>query len=435
MFKLIFNNIRFHSRRSLWIIIELILFSAAAWFALEPVVVTQYIIRRNPGYDIDRLVNIQLAMKPTEEKYTKEERYDDLTRLLTRVRSFPEVEYATIAPSMSLEGRSLSVSSIPVDSVNAVYADVEFIPGTDFFRTFGIRTSGGADGGKVFNEPVCNKNDIIVSRSVAELTHPGVNALGHYLNERCEIMTHGRDKRIIGIVDDVTYRSIFVRTPIVYKAMTEKDIIKRMGSVTSCTLVARLKQGINPDDFIRKHSGTINTELSSGNIYAHSPNTYTDLRDNNAIGYINSNILCQALLVFLIVNLCLGVIGTFYLQTRNRSRDAGIMRAFGATRGSICRNLIAEGWCIAILAWIIGNIGTWFIAGIYGMTEHEYMADKKSQALNNIIPLWIDDFATHFWVISAIVLVLLLVTVTIGVYIPARRIAGISPVDALRENN
>ena len=111
------------------------------------------------------------------------------------------------------------------------------------------------------------------------------------------------------------------------------------------------------------------------------------------------------------------------------------MRAFGATRGSICRNLIAEGWCIAILAWIIGNIGTWFIAGIYGMTEHEYMADNKSQALNNIIPLWIDDFATHFWVISAIVLVLLLVTVTIGVYIPARRIAGISPVDALRENN
>ena len=430
MFKLIFNNIRSHSRRSLWIIIELLLFSVAAWFTLEPVVVTRYILGRNPGYDIDRLVNIQLAMKPTEEKYTKEERYDDLTRLLTRVRSFPEVEYATIATYQSLESRSLSISSLPIDSVNAVYAEAEFIPGTDFFKTFGIRT----DGGKVFNEPVCNKNDIVVSRSVAELTHPGVNALGHYLNEHCEIMTHGRDQRIVGIVDDVPYRSIFVRTPMIYKAMTQKDVIKRMGGVTSYTLVARLKPGYNPDDFVREHSETINTELSSGNIYAHSPMPYTGLRENNAVGIINGMILCEALLIFLIVNLCLGVIGTFYLQTRDRSRNAGIMRAFGATRGSICRNLIAEGWCMAIMAWIIGNIGAWFIADIYGMTEHEYMVNK-SEAVINAIPLWIDNFATHFWVISVMVLILLLVTVTIGVYIPARRIADISPVDALRENN
>lgn len=427
MLKLIFKNIWAHRRRNLWILIELIIISVAAWIVIEPLVVFKYTISRHPGYDIDRLVRIELAAKPTEEKYSREERYDDITRILTKLRSNPQVESATIASSMCFENNSLSISSLPNDSINGVYVDVEFVPGTDFFKTFGIT----ADNGKEFKEPECNKNDIIISSSVSKIVHPGVNAVDHYLNEHSK-MDHGRDKRIVGVVDDALYQSILGRTAIVYKAMTQKDVNKR---VKNFAIVARMKPGVSPVDFVRDHAESINTDLCSGPMYAHSPQTYAELRDRMAANELNNIAIMTALVVFLIVNLCLGIIGTFYLQTRDRSRDAGIMRAFGATRGSICRNLIAEGWLMAIVSWILGCFGVWLWVRKDGFTQPDNIHNVYCEAVNKVIPLWIDDFATHFWAISGIVLLLLLITVTIGVYIPARRIAAISPVDALRENN
>ncbi|MDE6371694.1 MAG: ABC transporter permease, partial [Duncaniella sp.] len=394
-----------------------------------------YIINRHPGYDIDRLVRMEIGMKPTDTEYDREERYADINRILARVRSNPQVESATLAFNECYENMSLNANSIPSDSIIGAYVDVKFIPGTDFFRTFGLRTSGGPEDGKVFNEPPCNKNDIVVGRSMAKMLHPGVNALGHYLNEHSEKMPHDKDRRIVGIVNDALFRSSLGRTPIVYKALMPKDVLKRMGNIGSLSIVARMKPGVDPDDFVRQNARTISTDFSAGNLYAHSPITYVTHRAINTSGERNNNIILMALVLFLIVNLCLGVIGTFYLQTADRSRDAGIMRAFGATRASVCRNMIAEGWLMAVFSWMIGCTGVWFLVRKNGMTEPDKLFDILDQGVMDALPLWFDNFALHFWVISAIVLALLLVTVTVGIYIPARRIASISPVDALRENN
>ncbi|MBR2238017.1 MAG: transposase [Prevotella sp.] len=39
--------------------------------------------------------------------------------------------------------------------------------------------------------------------------------------------------------------------------------------------------------------------------------------------------------VFFLINLCLGIIGTFWMQTKRRTEESGIMRAFGATKRRI----------------------------------------------------------------------------------------------------
>ncbi len=50
-----------------------------------------------------------------------------------------------------------------------------------------------------------------------------------------------------------------------------------------------------------------------------------------------------AMAAFFLVNLCLGVIGTFWLQTRTRREEVGVMLSFGATRSDIVRLLMGEG--------------------------------------------------------------------------------------------
>ena len=57
---------------------------------------------------------------------------------------------------------------------------------------------------------------------------------------------------------------------------------------------------------------------------------------------------------FFLVNLCLGVIGTFWLQTRTRREEVGVMLSFGATRSDIVRLLMGEGTVLTVVASLTG---------------------------------------------------------------------------------
>ncbi len=132
--------------------------------------------------------------------------------------------------------------------------------------------------------------------------------------------------------------------------------------------------------------------------------------------------------MFFLVNLALGVAGTFYLQTRQRSHDAGIMKSFGATRGNVFGSLVGEAMIITVAGWLVGCL----LYLHYGMKEG---LSKGIDWNMSYLPsgCWIADFWEHFGIVSAGVLVVLAVIVLIGVSFPARRIARVNPVDALRD--
>ena len=46
---------------------------------------------------------------------------------------------------------------------------------------------------------------------------------------------------------------------------------------------------------------------------------------------------------------------------------------------------------------------------------------------------WVHNFGQHFFIVSFIIYLILLVVVLVGIYIPARKISVISPTDALRD--
>lgn len=433
MIKLIFKNIWARRQRNIWVIVELVLITIVAWVVLDPAIVSGYYFSLDCGYDIDRLVTIELAEIPKGghgyDESSAKSLMDDIHRLMDRVKTNPHVESATIVSTQVFESGSLSVNSFPKDSTDGAYAVVKFFPNTDFFKTFGIK---GVDG-KVFNEPPVSGNDIIISRSVGEVMHPGINPVGHYLNETTDSMSRryewDRNKVIVGVTDEVVYRSYMGRSPIIYKYDKESKV-RHAGSIT---IVARLKPGVNVGKFMVEYNPVINSELKSGNVYAHSPAPFTDRRDAQARDVRNKYIISVALALFFFVNLCLGIIGTFYLQTRTRSRDTGIMRSFGATPGYVMRAILNEGWIMTTLAWIIGCGLFYFYAKKKGTLYEPEVFWGHSDTIISVLPQWCDFFMTHFMVVSAFIYVALMVTVTIGIYIPARRISRANPVDALKD--
>ena len=210
------------------------------------------------------------------------------------------------------------------------------------------------------------------------------------------------------------------------------DIIKNWGGVSRLFIVMRLKEGINADDFATSLTSYANSDLKSGPVYTHGPQSYTVNRKVNARDDDNSIIINGSIALFFFVNVFLGMMGTFYLQTRKRSMDAGILRSFGGSKRFVICEMIFEGLVMVTIACLIAFTVYYFQVHESGLTalniDGEYSAEFKGY-----MALWIDSFNKHFLIISGIIYAIMLISVLIGIYIPARRISRINPVDALRD--
>jgi len=120
-----------------------------------------------------------------------------------------------------------------------------------------------------------------------------------------------------------------------------------------------------------------------------------------------------------IITLCLGGIGVMNIMlvsVTERTREIGVRKAMGATRGDILRQFFAESAILTV------------VSGVLGLTAGVLLCAAMSA-----IPL--PDFVPHPIVsgasIVASVLTLSVITLTAGMY-PAQRAAEMAPVDSLR---
>jgi putative ABC transport system permease protein len=120
-----------------------------------------------------------------------------------------------------------------------------------------------------------------------------------------------------------------------------------------------------------------------------------------------------------IITLCLGGIGVMNIMlvsVTERTREIGVRKALGATRGDILRQFFAESAILTV------------VSGLLGLTVGVALC-----AMMALLPL--PDFVPHPIVsgasIVASVLTLSVITLTAGMY-PAQRAAEMTPVDSLR---
>ena len=198
----------------------------------------------------------------------------------------------------------------------------------------------------------------------------------------------------------------------------------------SPNILVRVKPGVDMNAFINKFRPWMLKEVKAGNWFAQSVLTYEEHLSNYEYtqGVTNQIRLNVAYAIFFLVNLCLGVIGTFWLQTRKRTEEAGIMRSFGARKGDIVRMLLGEGVVLTVVSSLIGFFGYFQ----YALSEGLYVSQWNQEFLKHFQHDWIHNFGLHFAGVAGITQIVLLVVVSIGIYIPARNISRINPVDALR---
>ena len=123
----------------------------------------------------------------------------------------------------------------------------------------------------------------------------------------------------------------------------------------SAHILVRLKEGVSMERFLHDFRPWMVKEMRRGNLFARSVRSYeqiiTESEASNSTPIYRRNL---AMAAFFLVNLCLGVIGTFWLQTRTRREEVGVMLSFGATRSDIVRLLMGEGTVLTVVASLTG---------------------------------------------------------------------------------
>ena len=439
MWKVIFHNLWSRRKKVGWIFAELVIVTMILWVLLDVSAVFLYNKSLPTGYDNDRLclVNIRTYSEKDsicKKEYATEEAYnEDIERILRKVKSYEGVENASYIftswqylGTASVQNYYMKSGNEAVDSLIAPIHLIRFHPKTNYFETYGIETTEGSPSPEELSKLNFAWNDAVITEDVAKRFFGKENAVG----KKLFFIDWKKDTiwcPIRAVVKDVRHQSYRPNCALMFRPWTK---IENYGY---CKLVVRVKEGVDMEEFLNGFEEFTNKELNIGNYYSETVTTLNDIIKKSENNYVTLNNTALILTVFFLINLCLGVVGTFWLQTRSRVEEMGVLRTFGATKWNIRAMLLGEGFVLSTLAVFVGCMLYLQIA-----LRTEFVGTKLAMSLayhneTNLMDSWILHFGEHFMVVSLLCYAVITITVLVGIYIPAHSISNVNPIDALRD--
>lgn len=420
MLRMIVKMVWARKRRYGWLLAELVLVTLILWVLLDPLVVLHSIESMPNGFDERNLYRVVLAdyndrssrFRPDEMLPAKarENRWTQLRR----IRAYKGVESATFFGKTGPFWQSSYYLRFQKDTLVTDAWVMEIVPGSDYFQTLCFTEVNGQTNEQLDRllqgEPFERPDRVVLS----DAAFPGQSARG--LNDT--VNKH----QVVGTTALVRMRAGGVPMPVT------SQLVYPSGQ----SILLRVRKGVDEDEFLPAFTEWARKNLQTGNSYVRSVQPFRDFMYDDEDEVRQNFRVRTILVVFFLFFLFLGVTGTFWMQTRSRREEIGILKSFGATRGIIIRALLIEGIILATLAVVIGC----FLYLQYAMKEGLY--NPLGNNGNNISTLysgrfWFEHFRQHFAVISVIIWALLQLVVCLGIWIPARRLSRIPPTEALHE--
>lgn len=421
MFKLAFKNLWSQRRTNIWLLLELIAVTIVGWLIINPVVVYVYDSLYPLGYDIDRLVCVGVKSYPKDSGRfnpamdEQKVKTDAFLSIRGKLQADPRVESVSIGNSGNLPVvGGLVHSNRTHEGKEISLMQVTFYQGTDYFRTLGLKAADYGPSADELSDADLNSRKVAITKVVADSLFPGENPMGRIIGSD----TTDHYYIVAGVLENVRMKPHMRENKVIFR----NEPFSQVSDYRNNFLV-RLRPGVSARDFVADKA--LESSLPTGNWYVNEFMTISDEEEEQELlyGITNSVVIGTVLTLFFLLMLVLGVSGLFWMQTRRRSRDAGIMKAFGASPSYVVRMLMLEGAILTVTGWFVGSL--LYLQYVVSEGFHDLRSDKAYD--------WVDDFSLHFVVIAAILLLLMLAAVIIGIMVPARKIATVPPVDALRD--
>ena len=418
----------FRRSTSRWLALELILVTFTLWWAFDPVIVTNYVTHLPLGYDVDRMVKLDVAI--LTEGIAVNELSDEEERLLQKMQEMDEVELAYRAHNNPMGYNTITMPGFFFnDKGDSIQTQrYGFIQDSKMFEVYGIHSLTPSVPDSELTHDCEWEKTVIFTRSLAmglfgTIDVAGRNVLGTKYGWDEATQKAGWHKEffhIRAVVEDVRYQT--------YDRDYATLFYCSSGVNSGVPIILRLREGVNAERFVQEHQKEILNEMETEHCYIRSIQTASEAKDKQYGSIVLGRLTRRNLLIaaFFATNMAFGVLGTLLMYMRQRREEAGVRRAFGAKRWSIFWGFIREAWLLTTISVIIGC----FIYFQFAATKGLY---DNFESNNPAVRLWFDDFGTHFMVVSLIVYLIILCTVLLGTVIPAWRICRSEITESLRE--
>lgn len=420
MLRHIFTIIYNQRKQNIFIFLELLLVACLLWAISDSLCVDIYTEKQPMGVDIESVYELHLSVAneaALEDSSGYRRVAEDFLKLVDNVRQCPEVEAASVSMSAIPYTWSSNWSYLIAaeDTISQSNLCQMFYIMPEYFQVLHIQTP---EGRPVYDEAVRNPGEFILSQTLAEKLFPGVSAVGR----EAKYGNFGGESEIPRKIASVTAprrKTDFERAEPVYYVLwrSDKEFLDLCEDAsilpTSFDFLVRMRPNFQPSamaDFLQRNSA----RLSVGDVYVSSYTSIDKYKADMLKNRFDNQKKKTALVVFLMVNIFFGIIGTFWLRTQSRRAEIGLRAALGASKQSLQLQLYLEGLVLLALTLPLTFIfiGNMLLADLPDTYRLDYTWWR-----------FVFPVIGSYILLSAMILV--------GISFPARKIARMNPAETL----
>ncbi|WP_166211652.1 ABC transporter permease [Cognatiluteimonas telluris] len=404
----ILTTLRRHKTASALIVLEIALSCAIVCNALFLISSRIDRLHRVSGLAENELVRVQLT------GIGKDENEDALTKTdVAALRALPGVRDAIVTNQVPFVNSSWNSSvTMTNDQQQPTLSATTYMGDDHFLDTFGLKLVAGRNftpdelvQWNDFNAPNAKiaLPAMIITRSMADKLFPGQSAVGK------SIYTWGDDPiRIVGVVEHLVRPSDQGGEA----GHEYSEILPlRVPYTTGGNYVLRVTDPARRDEVLKAAIETLKRNGPNRIVLADNTMTFEALRakyyqQDRAMVW-----LLAAVIVALLVVTALGIVGLASFWVQQRTKQIGVRRALGATRGQILRYFQTENFLLATLGIVLGMMLAY---GINQLLMGKY-------ELPRLPAIYLPVGAIALWLLGQV-----------SVLGPARRAAAVPPAVATR---
>jgi putative ABC transport system permease protein len=360
----IFRALINHKSRFWLITLEIALTLAVIVNCLNSISNQRRIMNRPTGMDLDHVLVVRTEPFAADlrEEQRVEQLYDEDLRAL---RDMPGVIAATGISAVPLSGGGSStgrkVDGAEGDTITTPY----FVVGEQALESLGVTLVEGRafaesdfppeiDPDQAFENEQVSTQNVILTRDLASQLFPDGGAVGKMISN-----SRGDDREIVvGVIERMHCswpQSQVAERVLLYPGRPAGTRITTYLVRTEPDAVDRLYKALEPA-LLAIHEGRLVSIQTLAEVKA---NTYKD--------DVSLSQLLVGLSVLLVLVTSLGIVGLTSFSVTQRTREIGVRRAMGATRGRIVRHFLVENWVMTSTG-LLGGLAFAFALN-YGLAQ------------------------------------------------------------------
>jgi putative ABC transport system permease protein len=205
----------------------------------------------------------------------------------------------------------------------------------------------------------------------------------------------------------------------------DENVIRTELQDYEAQIVFRVKENMDSSDYRSKFLKEIAPHLDTDNMFIADVVPYTEQQYQFEVmkGDVDKVNTQTVVVVFLLVNVFLGLIGTFWFRTRRRRNEIALRLAMGSTKKQIFCLLMGEGLLLLTLVTLPAMIVCYNV----GIAEF-------TMGHTELITTWPVKWSFLRFLLGSLgAWLLIALMVVIGIWFPARQAIKIQPAEALHE--